>query len=73
MWLRLRQICLVTEKLAPVQEALDDVLRVKVAYRDPGIDIVATDKTAILASAKARGAVSGASQISLCAMRINLL
>lgn len=38
MWLRLRQICLVTEKLAPVQEALYDVLRVKVAYRDPGID-----------------------------------
>ena len=37
MWLRLRQICLVVEKLAPLEEALYDILRVKVAYRDPGI------------------------------------
>ncbi len=37
MWLRLRQICLVAEKLAPVEEELCDVFSVKVAYRDPGI------------------------------------
>ncbi len=37
MWLRLRQICLVAEKLAPVEEALCDVLGVKVCYRDPGV------------------------------------
>jgi hypothetical protein len=37
VWLRLRQICLVAEKLAPVEEALSDVLGVKVCYRDPGV------------------------------------
>lgn len=37
MWLRLRQICLVAEKLAPVEEALCDVLSVKVCFRDPGV------------------------------------
>lgn len=37
MWLRLRQICLVAEKLAPVEEALSDVFGVKVAFRDPGV------------------------------------
>lgn len=37
MWLRLRQICFVAEKLAPVEEALCDVLGVKVCYRDPGV------------------------------------
>lgn len=37
MWLRLRQICLVAEKLAPVEEELCDVLGVKVCYRDPGV------------------------------------
>lgn len=37
MWLRLRQICLVAEKLAPVEEALCDVLGIKVCYRDPGV------------------------------------
>ena len=37
MWLRLRQIALVAEKLAPVEQALADVLGVEVAYRDPGV------------------------------------
>ena len=37
MWLRLRQICLVAEKLAPVEEALCEVFGVKVCYRDPGV------------------------------------
>ncbi|MBM4204509.1 MAG: hypothetical protein FJ194_10225 [Gammaproteobacteria bacterium] len=37
MWLRLRQIALVAEKLAPVEAALLDVLSVKVAFRDPGV------------------------------------
>ena len=38
MWLRLRQIALVAEKLAPIQAELEDVLGIEVAYRDPGID-----------------------------------
>ncbi|MFP6583137.1 MAG: hypothetical protein VCD00_11365 [Candidatus Hydrogenedentota bacterium] len=37
MWLRIRQICLVAEKLAPVEDALCDVLGIKVCYRDPGV------------------------------------
>ena len=37
MWLRLRQICLVAEKLAPVEEAVCEILGVKVCYRDPGV------------------------------------
>jgi hypothetical protein len=37
MWLRLRQIALVAERLAPVEEALCDVLGVRVCYRDPGV------------------------------------
>jgi hypothetical protein len=37
MWLRLRQICFVAEKLATVEEALMDIFRVKVAYREPNI------------------------------------
>ena len=37
MWLRLRQICFVAEKLAPVEEALCDVLGIKVCFRDPGV------------------------------------
>ena len=37
MWLRLRQIALVAERLEPVEEALGDVLGVAVAYRDPGV------------------------------------
>ena len=37
MWLRLRQIALVAEKLAPVERALADVLGIEVAYRDPGV------------------------------------
>lgn len=37
MWLRLRQICLVAEKLAPVEEALCDVFGVKVCYNDSGV------------------------------------
>ena len=37
MWLRLRQIALVAEKLKPVEEELGDVLGIAVAYRDPGV------------------------------------
>ena len=37
LWLRLRQIALVAEKLAPVEEALTDVLGIEVCFRDPGI------------------------------------
>ena len=37
MWLRLRPIALVAEKLAPVEEALTDVLGIEVCYRDPGV------------------------------------
>ncbi len=37
MWLRLRQIALVAEKLAPVEEALIDILGIEVCFRDPGI------------------------------------
>ncbi len=37
MWLRLRQIALVAERLAPVEEALIDVLDIRVCYRDPGV------------------------------------
>ena len=37
MWLRLRQIALVAEKLAPVEQAFADVLGIEVAYRDPGV------------------------------------
>ena len=36
-WLRLRQIALVAEKLAPVEEELIDVLGIEVCYRDPGV------------------------------------
>jgi hypothetical protein len=37
MWLRLRQICLVAAELAPVEEAICDILDVKVCYRDPKV------------------------------------
>lgn len=37
MWLRLRQVCLVAEKLAPVEEAVCEILGVSVCYRDPGV------------------------------------
>ena len=37
MWLRLRQIALVAEALAPVEQAICDVLGVEVCYRDPGV------------------------------------
>jgi hypothetical protein len=37
MWLRLRQIALVAEHLAPMEEALTDVLDIRVCYRDPGV------------------------------------
>lgn len=37
MWLRLRQIALVAEKLAPIEEELADVLGIAVAHRDPGV------------------------------------
>ena len=38
MWLRLRQIALVAEKLQPVEEELGDVLGIALAYRDPGLE-----------------------------------
>ena len=37
MWLRLRQIALVANKLAPVQADLEAVLGIAVCYRDPGV------------------------------------
>ena len=37
MWLRLRQIALVAEKLAPVEQEIIDVLGVEVCFRDPGV------------------------------------
>ncbi len=37
MWLRLRQIALVAEKLEPVEEELREVLGIAVAHRDPGV------------------------------------
>jgi len=37
IWLRLRQIALVAEKLAPVEEALIDVLGIEVCFRDPAV------------------------------------
>ena len=39
MWLRLRQIAFVAEQLAPVQDALIDVLGVKVCFNDPGVGV----------------------------------
>ena len=37
MWLRLRQIALVAESLAPVERSLIEVLDIKPCYRDPGV------------------------------------
>lgn len=37
MWLRLRQIALVAERLAPVERDLTEVLGIRVCYRDPGV------------------------------------
>ncbi len=37
MWLRLRQIALVAENLAPVEKQLTEVLGIKVCFRDPGV------------------------------------
>ncbi|MEM9620852.1 MAG: hypothetical protein AAF993_04335, partial [Pseudomonadota bacterium] len=37
MWLRLRQIALVAEELAPVENALEEVLGIQVCFRDPGV------------------------------------
>ncbi len=37
MWLRLRQIALVAEQLAPVEAQLQQVLGLEVCYRDPGV------------------------------------
>jgi hypothetical protein len=36
-WLRLRQIALVAEKLAPVEEEIASLLGVEVCFRDPGV------------------------------------
>lgn len=37
MWMRLRQIAGVAEKLQPVEEDIVDILGVEVCYRDPGV------------------------------------
>ncbi len=37
MWLRLKQIAMVAESLAPVEAALIEVLGVEVCFRDPGV------------------------------------
>ena len=37
MWLRLRQIALVAEELAPVEREFADVLGIEVGHRDPGV------------------------------------
>ena len=37
MWLRLRQVALVAEALAPVEQAIVDTLGVAVCYRDPAV------------------------------------
>ena len=37
MWLKLKQIALVAETLAPVERELIDVLGIEVCYRDPGV------------------------------------
>jgi hypothetical protein len=37
MWLRLRQIALVAEELAPAEAELEDVLGIAICYRDPGV------------------------------------
>ena len=37
MWLRLRQIALVAQELAPVQADLEAVLGIAVCFRDPGV------------------------------------
>ena len=38
-----------------------------------GIDLIATDKQAILEAAQARGKLTGDEQVNLCGMRMNLL
>ena len=37
MWIRLRQIALVAEALAPVERELEDVLGIELCFRDPGV------------------------------------
>lgn len=39
MWLRLRQIALVAEKLAPAVDDLTSVLGIEVCYNDPGVKV----------------------------------
>jgi hypothetical protein len=39
MWLRLRQIALVANQLAPVAEDLCDILGLEIGYRDPGVKV----------------------------------
>jgi hypothetical protein len=39
MWLRLRQICLVADRLAAAEDELTDVLGIAVCYRDPGVAV----------------------------------
>ena len=39
MWLRVRQIALVANKLAPVVDDMKNVLGLEVCYRDPGVKV----------------------------------
>lgn len=39
MWLRLRQICLVADHLAPAEKELTDTLGIAACFRDPGVGI----------------------------------
>lgn len=39
MWLRVRQIALVANKLAPIVEDMKNVLGLEVCYRDPGVKV----------------------------------
>lgn len=39
MWLKIRQIALVANKLAPIVEEMHDVLGLEVGFRDPGVKV----------------------------------
>jgi len=39
MWLRVRQIALVANKLAPIVDDMKNVLGLEVCYRDPGVKV----------------------------------
>jgi hypothetical protein len=77
-WAEIAEIPL-TENAGVPTLALDNARLRFVPCRDGrpeglgGMDISTTDKTAILRAAETRGLVTGADQILLCGMRINLL